>query len=480
MSETQPGVQQYYPIAESQHGQQYNPNMVSGRSIQQEGQVIETSAMNNRFTPGVQDPFEDCFRVVRSTQQVGITCTRNETRRYKVSVPKQVHKQVPKRVEYVDYETRERKEPYQVKRFETAYREENQQYTVQVPKKVTNMVKVTKRVPKTVYVDIVTEELREETIMVPETRNHCVKIPYRKEVLEKQYRTVTERVPVTKYRTEYDNVAETVYEDMWKTECVPVTNIVYKQIPVYNIVTNEGDLCEQIDRYPANYNQAASPVQVLSEQTYNDRVQTHVETYPPQVVAHPEPMPINQVPPENKPQPSMNAKVTQNPDPAPIMQSAPVIDNNEPFQIMQPLESVPVKEGTPVQNNTHPASFRNDTAPQDEQKVEKRVENNTYPASFRNDTAPQDEQKVEKWVETKYVAPAEYDRDNNGVLDAQELEDAQAEGKLHIEQMPLVENPKEDETVVEVVDDAYSQSSLPERKKKKKNMGRRRKRKSRR
>jgi len=323
MSGTQPVVQQYYPTGESQHDLQSNPNFVSEHSIRQEGQVIETSAMNNRFTTGVQDPYEDendCFRVVRSSRHVSVPCTRNEYRRYKVKVPKQVHEQVPKRVQYTDYETRERKEPYSVKRFETAYREEDQQYTVQVPKKVTKMVKVTKRVPKTVYVNIVTEEPREETIMVSETRKRSVKIPYQKQVLDVKYRTVTDSVPVTKYRTAYETVAKTVYEEQWKTECVPVTNIVHKEIPVYNIVPNEdcGE-CEQIDSYPTNNNQIGSLVEVLPERTYNDQAKPYVQTYPPYVETHRETASTYQVAPQNEPQLLMNSY----PNPVPDKQVAP-------------------------------------------------------------------------------------------------------------------------------------------------------------
>merc|ERR1719233_1265132 len=219
MSGTQPVVHQYYPIGESQHGQQNNANVASQPSIWQEGPVLEASAINNRFTPVVREPYEDpndCFRVVRSSKHVSIPCTRNETRRYKIKVPRQVLQKVPKRVEYTDYETRERKEPFSVKRFETAYREEQQKYTVQVPKKVTKMVKVTKRVPKTVYVDIVTEEPREENIMVSETRKRRVRVPYQKDVIDQKFRNVTEKVPVQNFRTEYDTLNKTVYVDMWR------------------------------------------------------------------------------------------------------------------------------------------------------------------------------------------------------------------------------------------------------------------------
>merc|ERR1711879_698372 len=118
--------------------------------------------------------------------------TRNEYQKYKVKVPKQMTKQVPRRVEYTDYEIRERQEPYVVKRFETAYRDEDQQYTVQVPKTVTQMVKVKKKVPRTVFVEIVVEEPRQVTIMTAETRTRRVKVPYQKEVVEQKYRTVKE------------------------------------------------------------------------------------------------------------------------------------------------------------------------------------------------------------------------------------------------------------------------------------------------
>lgn len=569
MSGTQPVIQQYYPLGASQHGLQNTANFASQQPIRQQGRVIERSAMNNRFTTGVQEAYEDdndCFRVVRSTRRVLIPCTRNEYRRYKVKVPKQVHEQVPRRVQYTDYETRERKEPYSVKRFETAYREEDQEYTVQVPKKVKKMVKVTKRVPKTVYVDVVTEEPREENIMVAETRKRRVKIPYKKEVLEQKYRTVTETVPVTKYRTEYQTIAKTVYEDNWKTECVPVTNIVHKEIPVYNVVPNEdcGD-CEQIDPYPTNYNQVESKVEVLPEPTSNDRVKPHVKTYPPYVETHrgpvstnpvraqiesqllinsypkpvpakqavpnnmkphiktnpdnvethqvpvstnqvtpqnepqllknsnPRPMPANQVGPKNKAQPVMNAyrasvptnqiasvkegqavmntspgaaptyqvamqndpqevmdfKVTQDPDPTPSMKQSPIRGNNESDEKMQSPGSVPMMEGTPGRDNAHSASDA-------------------------NDTVPQDEQKVETWVETRYSA--EYDSNNDGLLDSQEIEDARAEGNLNIQKM-VVENPEGDGTDKE---DRLPKPALPKRDKKlKKSGGRRRRRKRR-
>jgi len=152
---------------------------------------------SSKITDSAVDDY-DCFRIVRSSKYMEIPCTRNEYKRYKVKVPREVTKSVPRRVQYTDYEIKSVLEPYAVKRVETAYRDQNQQYTIQVPKKVTKMVKVTKKVPKTVYVDVVSEEPHEETVMVPETRTRLIKVPYQREVVDQKYRSVQKSIPVTK------------------------------------------------------------------------------------------------------------------------------------------------------------------------------------------------------------------------------------------------------------------------------------------
>jgi len=223
---------------------------------------------------------EDCFKVLRTSKRVEIPCTRNEYRRYKVSVPKTIHSRVPRRVQYTDFEIREREEPYTVKRCETAYRDEEQPYTVQIPKKVTKMVKVTKKVPKTVYVDVVTEEPLESTIMVPETRTRVVKVPYQKQFVDQKYRKVKENVPVTKYRTEYDTVSKTIYEDAWRTKVVPVTKIVRKEIPVFNVVLNEDcGNCDQVDQVYAGTagNVITGNPDRTEQETYQNEVDANAE-----------------------------------------------------------------------------------------------------------------------------------------------------------------------------------------------------------
>merc|ERR1719193_2451521 len=133
------------------------------------------------------------------------------------------------------------------------------------------MVKVTKKVPKTVYVDVVVEEPREVTVMAPETRKRRVKVPYQKEVVEQKYRTVKENIPVKKFRTEYDTVTNMVYVDEVRTKMVPVTKLVHKDIPVYNVVRNEDcAVCVQVDAYPASYDHVKPTMQSVSESDYKE------------------------------------------------------------------------------------------------------------------------------------------------------------------------------------------------------------------
>merc|ERR1712060_463977 len=68
-----------------------------------------------------------------------------------------------------------------------------------------------------------------------------------KQFVDQKYRKVKENVPVTKYRTEFDTVSKTIYEDAWRTKVVPVTKIVRKEIPVFNVVLNDDcGNCDQV------------------------------------------------------------------------------------------------------------------------------------------------------------------------------------------------------------------------------------------
>jgi len=265
---------------------QYNKKMSGPEvAVQQGGQVANDGnteadvVINDNRTGALKtaEKGQNCFTVVRTSKRLEIPCTRNEYRRYKVSVPKTVQEKVPRRVQYTDYETREREEPYTVKRSETAYREEEQPYTVQVPKTVTRMVKVTKKVPRTIYVDVVTEEPQKSTIMISETRTRKVRVPYEKQVVDQKHKMVKENVPVTKYRTEYDTVSKTIYEDAWRTKIVPVTKIVRTEIPVFNVVAN-GDCgnCAQIDGRATENVNSGNPVR-MEQATFKSDIQANAE-----------------------------------------------------------------------------------------------------------------------------------------------------------------------------------------------------------
>merc|ERR1719150_2350448 len=217
------------------------------------------------------DDCEDCTQLVASTKRVSVPCTRNEYRQYTVKVPRQVTEQVPRTVQYTEMCTKDKVVTYTANRTETRYRDEQQCYTVNVPCKKTRMVTVTKKVPKTVYVDVTEQVPQEYTDMVAEQRTKSVRIPYQVTVPETRCKTVQEQVPVTKTRTEYDNVTRTVYDTQLRTQCVPVTKMVTKEIPVYNVVPKTPAPCDtdcgQVVREPEPQPQPKPNPQMVTVKT---------------------------------------------------------------------------------------------------------------------------------------------------------------------------------------------------------------------
>jgi hypothetical protein len=108
------------------------------------------------------------------------------------------------------------------------------------------MVCVTKKVPKTIYVDVTTQEPQQYTVVEQETRSRFVQIPYTVDVPETRTKIVNTQCPVEKVKVEYDNVPRTIYDTQIKTECRPVTKLITKQIPVYEYrpVVPPCDSCE--------------------------------------------------------------------------------------------------------------------------------------------------------------------------------------------------------------------------------------------
>jgi len=189
---------------------------------------------------------EDCddyVTVVRKYKTVQIPCTRNTYKTYTVKVPRQVSEQVPRTVRYTDYESRSKQVPYTVQRSEKRTRMETQKYTVPVTTTNTRMVPVTKKVPKTIYVDVTEHVPQQYTTTTMQTRERQVPVPYYVNVPETKYRTVTEQVPVHRTKVQMDTVQKTVFDTQVRTRCTPETKMVVKQIPVYSVVARPAPQC---------------------------------------------------------------------------------------------------------------------------------------------------------------------------------------------------------------------------------------------
>jgi len=201
---------------------------------------------------------DDCVQVIRNFKTVQVPCTRNTYKQYTVKVPRQVSEQVPRTVNYTDYETRSKQIPYTVNRQERRTRMETQKYQVPVTTTKTRMVPVTKKVPKTVYVDVTTNVPQEYKTTTMQTRERQVPVPYYVNVPETKYRTVTEQVPVQKSKVQMDTVKKTVYDSQIRTRCHPETKMVTKQIPVYSVVARPAPPCppdENPDEEPSAVDQ---------------------------------------------------------------------------------------------------------------------------------------------------------------------------------------------------------------------------------
>lgn len=185
--------------------------------------------------------------MVKTTKKVRVPCHRNTYKQYTVQVPRTVTERVPKTVNYTDYENRTKQVPYQCSKTETRTRTENQPYTVQVqvPRTTTKMVTVTKKVPKTIFVDVTTQVPKQCQTMVTETqtRNRLVTIPYTVQVPTTKYRTVNYKEPVQRTKTEMVCQTKTVYDTQVRTKCEPKMTWVTKEIPVYNVVAKPAAPC---------------------------------------------------------------------------------------------------------------------------------------------------------------------------------------------------------------------------------------------
>merc|ERR1712060_742619 len=168
---------------------------------------------------------------------------KNSCKTYTVKIPRQVTHQVPRTVQYTDYETRSKQVPYTVNRSEQRTRMETQKYTVPITTTNTRLVPVTKKVPKTIYVDVTTQVPQNYTSTTMQTRERQVPVPYFVNIPETKYRTVTEQVPVQRTKIQMDTINKMVYDTQTRTRCLPETKLVTKQIPVYNAIPKPAPPC---------------------------------------------------------------------------------------------------------------------------------------------------------------------------------------------------------------------------------------------
>jgi len=208
---------------------------------------------------GVNQPdvCDECVQVVRNIKTVQVPCTKKKCKKYTVKVPRQVTEQVPRTVQYTDFESRQKQVPYTDYRSERRTRMETQNYQVPVTTTKTRMVPVTKKVPKTVYVDVTTQVPKTYQKMTMQTKERQVPVPYYVNVPQTKYRTVMEQVPVQKSKVQMDTVVKTVYDTKVRTRVVPETKIVTKQIPVYNVIARppqngDGSIMADFNRIDKN------------------------------------------------------------------------------------------------------------------------------------------------------------------------------------------------------------------------------------
>merc|ERR1719281_203889 len=178
-----------------------------------------------------------------SSRRVTVPCTRNTYKQYTVRVPREVREKVPRTVKYVDMEKRTKTVPYTVNRTETRYRNEMQTYQSPVTYPVSRMVSVKSKEPRTIMVDVVKQVPKTEMKTRMVSKQKQVRVPYTVNLKETKYSTYTEDVPVNKQKVVVEDRVRTVYDTQVRTRCVPVTKMITKTIPVYNVYAKPAGQC---------------------------------------------------------------------------------------------------------------------------------------------------------------------------------------------------------------------------------------------
>jgi len=98
--------------------------------VEKSSRVLHIMAACGVSTPEADD---SCVPVVRNVKTVQVLCTKNTYKQYILKVPRHVSEQVPRTVNYTDYETLSKQVPYTVNRSDRRTRMATQKYTVSVP-----------------------------------------------------------------------------------------------------------------------------------------------------------------------------------------------------------------------------------------------------------------------------------------------------------------------------------------------------------
>merc|ERR1719245_985790 len=157
--------------------------MAMGSAMGGGGGMAMGAAMGGNAGMGMSGGFDESewqnsVQLKMSTQKVTVPCTRNVYNSYTVKVPRQVTEKIPRTMQYTTMETRKKTVPYTVNKTETRYRNQVQSYQEPVTSRVTRMVSVKSKEPRTVYVDVTKQVPQTSTRTDMVTKHKTVRVPY--------------------------------------------------------------------------------------------------------------------------------------------------------------------------------------------------------------------------------------------------------------------------------------------------------------
>merc|ERR1719330_1953333 len=141
---------------------------------------------------------EGMLKTVVRMEKRTVPCIQKSVKHYKVKVAKQITVPQQRKVTWTDYVKETKSVPYTDYKMENRVKFKNVKMTVPDVRTVTDMVKITRKVPKTIYVDVTRTEPRTRKVHCTKTVNKTIKIPYQASVPVQKFRNETKMVPVKK------------------------------------------------------------------------------------------------------------------------------------------------------------------------------------------------------------------------------------------------------------------------------------------